>query len=410
MNIKNLYGSTVTEEEFYSRIDYLAKKHFELFNAQADAFFSTSGRTELGGNHTDHNLGCVLAGSINLDTIAAVHETPDYTVTIISDGFKPVCVDISNLDPRKDEIDSTNGIVRGMAASIAKRGGILGGFCANTNSTVLKGSGLSSSAAIEVLVGTIFNHMFNNDRFSTTELAIMGQEAENNYFGKPCGLMDQIACANGGIVGIDFKEPKNPVISPVKVDFTEFGYDLVVVGTGGSHADLTADYASIPQEMKAVAKYFGKEVLRDVSMAELLENSGKIREAMNNDRAFLRAYHFLAENQRAQDMVKALEAKDINSYFGLINSSGNSSFKYLQNIYSPNAPKEQGISLALAMTENFLNGQGAYRVQGGGFAGTIQAYIPVERTEEYFTYMAKMFKEGCCHKLAIRNVPTSRII
>ncbi len=373
------------------------------------ALFSTSGRTELGGNHTDHNHGKVLAGSINLDTIAAVHETLDYNVTLLGEGYPPVHTNISDLRENEAEFGTTEALVRGVAAAIVKRGGFIGGFEANTDSNIFKGSGLSSSASIEVLIGTIFNELFNDGRFTTTELAIIGQEAENLYFGKPCGLMDQVACANGGIVGIDFKDPQNPVIEPVHVDFQDYGYDYVVVNTGGSHADLTNDYASIPFEMKQVANYFGKETLRDVNPNEFFTCTGTLRAQLSNDRAILRAYHFFRENACAEKMLEALKCKDFNLYLALVKESGESSYKFLQNIYSPNCTTVQGISLAYAMTEHFLSDSGAFRVQGGGFAGTIEAYIPQEKTNEFVSYISNIFGKNCCTKLAIRNLPTMRI-
>lgn len=381
-----------------------------MFGTAAQAVFSTSGRTELGGNHTDHNLGKVLAGSINLDTIAAVHTVGGNTVSFASEGYPAISVDISDLDVHEDLFGTTEALIRGVAAAMAKRGGKTGGFCANVSSSVFKGSGLSSSAAVEVLVGTIFNSLFNDDRFSTTELAIMGQEAENIHFGKPSGLMDQVACANGGIVGIDFKDPAKPVITPIEIDFADFGYNLVITTTGGNHADLTADYASIPSEMRTVARYFGKKALRDVDPQQFLSQIGDLRKAVGNDRAVLRASHYFQENYRVDCMISALRDRDFGRYLSLVRSSGDSSFRYLQNIYSPKAAGEQGISLALAMTEMFLKNEGAFRVQGGGFAGTIEAYIPLEKTEAYFSHMESLFGKGCCTILAIRNLPTARVM
>jgi len=381
-----------------------------MFGTAAQAVFSTSGRTELGGNHTDHNLGKVLAGSINLDTIAAVHTVGGNTVSFASEGYPAISVDISDLDVHEDLFGTTEALIRGVAAAMAKRGGKTGGFCANVSSSVFKGSGLSSSAAVEVLVGTIFNSLFNDDRFSTTELAIMGQEAENIHFGKPSGLMDQVACANGGIVGIDFKDPAKPVITPIEIDFADFGYNLVITTTGGNHADLTADYASIPSEMRTVARYFGKKALRDVDPQQFLSQIGDLRKAVGNDRAVLRASHYFQENYRVDCMISALRDRDFGRYLSLVRSSGDSSFRYLQNIYSPKAAGEQGISLALAMTEMFLKNEGAFRVQGGGFAGTIEAYIPLEKTGAYFSHMESLFGKGCCTILAIRNLPTARVM
>ena len=237
----------------------------------------------------------------------------------------------------------------------------------------------------------------------------MGQEAENIHFGKPSGLMDQIACANGGVVGIDFRNPAAPVITPIAVDFADYGYNLVITTTGGNHADLTADYASIPSEMKTVAALFGKRNLREVDENIFFTEIGSLREKIGNDRALLRAFHYFEENKRVDAMIRALENKDFSKYLSLVTESGTSSFRYLQNIYSPSSPCEQGIALAYAMTESFLNGDGAFRVQGGGFAGTLEAYIPVDRTAAYFSHMEKLFGPGCCTILAIRNLPTTRI-
>lgn len=409
MDITGLYGKLADAEKATRRFDSLEKNHMDLFGKASQATFSTSGRTELGGNHTDHNLGKVLAGSINLDTIAAVHKTNDHVVTFISEGYPKLSVDLSDLTSKDSEFGTTDSLIRGVSASIVKRGGKIGGFCANVSSNVFKGSGLSSSAAIEVLVGTIFNSMYNDDRFCTTDLAIMGQEAENIFFGKPSGLMDQIACANGKIVGIDFKDPKAPVITPVNVDFADYGYNLVITTTGGNHADLTNDYASIPYEMKLIAKHFGKETLREVDSSLFMESIGDIRAVVGNDRAILRAFHYLEENNRVDKMVKSLESGDFNSYLSLVTESGSSSFRYLQNIYSPNAPMQQGIAMAYAMTESFLKGNGAFRVQGGGFAGTLEAYVPCDRTLDYFKHMEKAFGKDCCTVLAIRNLPTMRV-
>lgn len=418
MDIAGLYGKNANSQEVGERFSALEKKHFELFGTRPDALFSTSGRTELGGNHTDHNHGRVIAGSINLDIIAAVHEVMDYTVTIVSDGYSPISVDISDLSIKPAEFGTTQALVRGVAASIIKRGGCLGGFDANISSNVFKGSGLSSSAAIEVLIGTIFNSLFNEDKFSTTELAIMGQEAENLYFGKPSGLMDQVACANGGIVGIDFQDTSKPVITPIAIDFADYGFDYVIVNTGGSHADLTSDYASIPSEMKTVAKFFGKDVLREVEPALFFDNIAELRHQIKNDRALLRAYHFFREDVCVEKMLKALSAKDFKAYLALVMESGSSSFNYLQNIYSSKNPQEQGISLAYAWSNAFFennnlihNGiyNGAFRVQGGGFAGTIETYVPQDLTASYISYMEQLFGKDSCVRLAIRKLPTMRV-
>ncbi len=410
MDIVGLYGKLADPKSVQRRFDELVKKHLEIFGTKAEAVFSTAGRTELGGNHTDHNLGKVIAGSIDLDTIAAVHPTKDNRVVFDSEGYKAIEVDLSNLTSEESLFGTTEALIKGVAAAMVKRGGKIGGFKANVSSRVFRGSGLSSSASIEVLLGTIFNSLYNNDRFSTTDLAIMGQEAENIHFGKPSGLMDQIACANGGIVEIDFKDPEAPLITPVKVDFADYGYNLVITTTGGNHADLTDDYASIPKEMKAVASFFGQKTLRDVSEKDFFENIGKLRTELGNDRAILRAYHFFEENRKVDIMVSALLVGDFNTYLQTVTASGSSSFRYLQNIYSPRASHEQGISLAYAMTQSFLDGDGAFRVQGGGFAGTLEAYIPISRTQDYFRHMETLFGEGCCTSISIRNLPTMRVL
>lgn len=305
---------------------------------------------------------------------------------------------------------TTESLIKGVAAAIVKRNGNIGGFQANVSSGVFKGSGLSSSASIEVLLGTIFNNLYNNDSFSTTELAIIGQEAENIHFGKPSGLMDQIACANGGIVGIDFKNPKDPVITPISVDFSDYGYNLIITTTGGNHSKLTDDYAAIPREMKSVAAFFGKKTLREISETEFFENIGVLRAKLSNDRAILRAFHYFEENRKVDVMVSALLEGDFKTFLHTVTASGSSSFRYLQNIYSPESSTEQGITLAYAMTQSFLNGDGAFRVQGGGFAGTLEAYIPIGRTSDYFSHMEKLFGKGCCTILAIRNLPTMRVM
>jgi len=415
MDIAGLYGKlTSSDAEAKAaaerRFASLTDEHEKLYGTKTQAVFSTSGRTELAGNHTDHNLGKVIAGSINLDTIAAVHKNDGNEVTFASEGYPTIKVDISDLDVHEELYGTTEALIRGVAAAFVSRGGKTGGFCANVSSSVFKGSGLSSSAAVEVLVGTIFNSLFNDDRFTTTDLAIMGQEAENIHFGKPSGLMDQIACANGGIVGIDFANPKEPVITPVAADFADYGYNLVITTTGGNHADLTADYASIPAEMRTVARFFGEDYLRNVDPDTFRNSLGELRQAIRNDRAILRAHHFFNENDRVDSMMNALKKHDFMTYLSLVRQSGDSSFRYLQNIFSPKAADEQGIALALSMAESFLGDDGAFRVQGGGFAGTIEAYIPLARTGEYFRYMEEVFGTGSCTVLAIRNLPTTRVM
>lgn len=370
---------------------------------EAVTWFSCPGRTELGGNHTDHNHGRVLAGSINLDTLAAVLPRQDSLVNIWSEGYKPFSVDLADISIRTNEKGSSAALTRGLAAFLSKKtsGSKLRGFNACMNSTVVPGSGLSSSAAFEVLIGSIIASI-NGIEASPTELAIGGQYAENEYFGKPCGLMDQIACALGKICAIDFAEPSKPGIEQLAFDFSEHGYELVVVNSGSSHADLTDDYAGIPAEMKAVAKLFGKQTLNEVPEQEILAQAPEIRKK-TGDRAFLRALHFAAETRRAAGMKEALERGDLLDYFGLVKESGLSSWRLLQNIVPAGAVRDQNIAVALALTEKFLGKEGACRVHGGGFAGTIQVYLPSGRIAEYFDYMKKIFGEAQVFPLQIRS-------
>ncbi|MBN2652405.1 MAG: galactokinase [Spirochaetales bacterium] len=391
------------------RFSALAKDFGSKFGDIDFSFFSTPGRTELGGNHTDHNHGCVIAGSVQLDTLAIATKSDDNKVELVSAGYPSVIVDLDNLDVVKGEQETTDSLVRGLAAAFKKHGLEIGGWKAITTSKVPGGSGLSSSAAIEVLIGTIFNHFYNNGKVSSVEIAKMSQWAENVYFGKPCGLMDQVACAHGGIVTIDFNDPSQPIINSLNFSFRKAGYCLMVVNTGGSHADLTDEYAAVPGEMKSVAKLLGQEVLRGLKFQDILENSVKIRENCG-DRAFLRTIHFINENERAKNKAKALENNDIKRYFELVKESGNSSWKYLQNCMTGKDTAHQGITTALAITQEFLGYDGASRVHGGGFAGTIQVYIPSQRVDDYVNLMEKVFGEGSVTPLVVRAKGTSKVL
>lgn len=409
---KDLYGDKYDRNDMDQRYESLLRRHEELFGVSEDkvALFSTAGRTELAGNHTDHNLGMVIAGTINLDTIAAVSLRDDSKVIVNSEGFPEVVVDITDLEVKKEEENTTHALLRGIAKAFTDRGIKIGGWQANTTTRVLKGSGLSSSAAIEVLCAEIFNNLFNEDKLEPVELAKISQYAENVYFGKPSGLMDQIGCAQGGVVGIDFKDNKNPVLTPIAVDFEKFGYDLVIVDTKGNHADLTGEYAAVPVEMKEVAAFFGKSVLREVDYEEFIDSLPLLREKIKNDRAILRAFHYFNENLRVKAMLDCLKEDDFDSYLYYVEESGNSSFKYLQNVYPAINVKEQGLSLALAVSEDFLYGEGVCRVHGGGFAGTIQAYVPKDLTEAYIELIDSIFGPGSATVLAIRKKPTCRLI
>jgi galactokinase len=385
--------------------------------------FTAAGRTELGGNHTDHNRGKVLAASIQLDSAAVASKRDDRIVFFRSTGYPDVEIDVSDLSARPAEQGATEALVRGIAADFAQRGIAVGGFTANANPTVLRGSGLSSSAAVEVLLCKIFDTFYGEGRLTALEIAQICQKAENEYFGKPCGLMDQCACAFGGAIAIDFADPAQPLVKQIDFDLEALGYTLCVVNTRGSHADLTADYAAIPEEMRAVARRFGKDVLREVDGAMLISHAAELR-ANLGDRAVLRALHFYNENERVDNMRMLLEeaAKTLSAhtraaieqrYFELVRQSGASSWELLQNVYAPKNPREQGISLALALTQEFVDRKkihGAWRVHGGGFAGTIQAYIPLEALEAYRQSMEAVFGVGALTVLRIRPVGVAELV
>lgn len=363
--------------------------------------FSAPGRTEIGGNHTDHNHGRVLAGSVNLDVIAVVSPREDTTVQVQSAGYPMDVIDITDLSSRVEEVNKSASLIRGTVARFAQRGYGIGGFNAYTTSNVLKGSGLSSSAAFEVLIGTILNHLYADAQVSAVEIAQIAQFAENQYFGKPSGLMDQMASSVGGIVTIDFADTDAPVIEAVPFDFAASGYKLCIVDVGGDHADLTHEYAAVPSEMKAVAGDFGKPYLRDITMDDLLGAMPALR-ANNGDRAVLRAFHFLTENDRVEKQVAALKAGDFEEFKRLIIASGHSSFEYLQNIYAVCDVKEQSMSVALSLAQLLLDGCGAWRVHGGGFGGTTQNFVPTDKLEAFIATMEAVFGVGHCHVLSIR--------
>ncbi len=362
--------------------------------------FSAPGRTEIGGNHTDHNHGRVLAGSVNLDIIAVVRPTKN-AIRIKSEGYPMDTVSINELTPRDEEKNRSASLIRGTAARFAQLRYMVGGFDAYTTSNVLKGSGLSSSAAFEVLVGVILNHLYNDGAVSAVEIAQIAQYAENVYFGKPCGLMDQMASSVGNIIAIDFADPSKPIIEQVDVDFSASGHALCIVDVGGNHADLTHEYAAIPAEMFAVAESLGVEFLRDTTMNALLSNIRSLREK-HGDRAVLRSIHFLRDNDRVLDQVAALRRGDFDAFKTLIIESGNSSFEYLQNVYPNSHIEEQGMSLALALAQGILQGKGAWRVHGGGFSGTTQNFVPLDTLGEFKSLMENVFGEGSCHVLNIR--------
>jgi len=361
-------------------------------------YFSAPGRVEIGGNHTDHQHGRVLAAAIDLEATAAVKENGTSIVRINDTNFGTEEIDLSSPGVHAEERGASAALVRGVAAWFMKNGYTIGGFDADVSSNIPFGAGLSSSAAFEVLAGNIFNAL-SGAGVTRKEIAQAGQFAENNYFGKPCGLMDQTASSYGGLNVIDFKDPLNPVVMPVEADLE--GYSLCVVNTGGSHADLTPDYAAITGEMRSVAEFFGKQYLRELPADEFYSSIRNLRGL--GDRAVLRAIHFFGENERVLKQAAALGRGDMLAFFDLVVESGRSSLSHLQNVYSPVHPQRQGLTLALALSEDILAGNGAWRVHGGGFAGTILAFLPDEKKEIYSLRMNSVFGEGCCHFLKVRK-------
>nr|WP_297178551.1 galactokinase family protein [uncultured Agathobaculum sp.] len=364
---------------------------------------SAPGRTEIGGNHTDHQHGRVLAGAVDLDFIACVAVNGTGTIRFQSEGWPMVEVELDTLDPKEEEKESTAALVRGMAAQAAERGYTVRGFDVYATSSVLPGSGLSSSAACEVLLGVIENHLFCSDAIDPVTIAQMGQKAENIHFGKPCGLMDQTASSVGGAVTIDFADPAAPVVRALQVDLDSLGYALCIIDSGADHADLTDEYAAVPQEMRAVAAHFGKEVLREVSEADLLRDLPALRKAVG-DRAVLRAFHFLADNERVVKQADALAAGNMDTFLALVNESGRSSWELLQNITPAGAVQHQDMAVALTVAQRALGGRGACRVHGGGFAGTIQAFVPLDILSAFRSEVEGALGAGCCHVLRIRPV------
>ena len=372
------------------------------FGGAPERYFSAPGRTEIGGNHTDHQRGRVLAGAVNLDTVAAVRTNGTNIIRIQSKGYPMSVVDLANLEPVETEINATPALIRGVAARFAQLGCKVAGFDAYCESTVLPGSGLSSSAAYEVLIGTIINHLFFSGKASQPEIAMIGQYAENVFFGKPCGLMDQTASAVGNLVTIDFFDRDNPVIEQVNFDFASCGHALCIIDSGADHADLTEEYAAIPGEIKAVAAYFGKEVLTQIDENEFFANIPALRQACG-DRAVMRCIHFYQENARVPLQVAALREGNFDRFLALVKQSGYSSYMYLQNVIPAGYKAHQDVAVALGLCEHFLGGRGAYRVHGGGFAGTIQAFVPFDILDTFVAGMDGILGSGACHVLRIRS-------
>ena len=400
--LTEVYGSA---EATFQQVRYskLAESFENDFSENADLrFFSAPGRTEVGGNHTDHNNGKVLAAAINLDAVAAVSQRDDGIICVNSEGYPSISVDTADLKVKNDEAGKSTALIRGICARFKQLGYKYGGFNASVTSRVLSGSGLSSSAAYEVLIGTILNYLYNDGKINAVEIAQISQYAENVYFKKPCGLMDQTACSVGGFVQIDFENTEKPVINKVDFDIAKHGYNLCIVDTGGDHADLTDDYAAIRLEMNSVAECFSKSVLRQVPEKDVFERIGEIRKK-TGDRAVERAIHFYNENKRVERLANALAKGDFEAFKETIIESGKSSYMYNQNCFTLKNPESQPVALALCLTEELLKGKAAYRVHGGGFAGTIQVFLRKSEIASYTDAVKKVFGENSCYILSVRS-------
>lgn len=413
MKIEELYTGSNSVNIQKERYSGLAALFNEKYGSREPMFFSSPGRIEVGGNHTDHNNGCILAAAIDIDTIAAAAENQENRINLYSkDLNEHFTVDLSDLNIRKDEAGKTSGLIRGIAAKLRQEGFKTGGFDCVLESRIGIGSGLSSSASVEVLIGTILNCLYNDSAISFIDLAKYGQYAENHYFGKPCGLMDQLAIAAGGAVAVDFYDKERPKVEKIDLNLSGAGFAAVIVNTGGTHADLTDDYASVPAEMKAVAKKLGKELLRFTSREDLMDNLSAVRSECG-DRAVLRALHFFGENERAVFESAALREGNIGEFLRLVAESGNSSARWLQNTYSSRSIREQNIPLALEMTEYYMKrrgSKGAGRVHGGGFAGTILAFIETGLLEDYIAFMNGIFGRNSVMSVSIRNHGACRVV
>lgn len=405
----DIYGDQSLIEYQNKRYEKLLNLFTENFKGEEVAIFSAPGRSEVCGNHTDHQRGKVLATSINLDAIAAVSLNNENVIRVISDGYPMIVVNLDKIEKNKDDKSTSKGLIKGVVSGLRDAGYKVEGFDAYVTSDVLIGAGLSSSAAFEVLVGTIISGLFNDMQISPIKIAQVGQYAENVFFGKPCGLMDQMACSVGGLIYIDFNDVTNPVVEKVNADFKANRHSLCIVDTKGSHKDLTDDYAAVPKEMKDVAKFFGKDVLRDVNENDFYKQIADIRKAMG-DRAVLRAIHFFEEEKRVENIVECMNRGEFDKFLELITESGNSSFKYLQNVYTTKDVSNQGVSTGLAASEIALKKRGATRVHGGGFAGTIQAFVPDDMVNEYKAFMDNVFGKGACHVLKVRKYGGMKVI
>ncbi len=411
--LSGLYADKTALPYHKDRLIRLTRLFGEIYPDTAEGelrFFSAPGRTEIIGNHTDHNRGICIAAAIDLDAVACVRKRDDMTVRVKSAEYpKTDVVDITSLDPVAAEASHSSALIRGIAAGFVKNGYKVGGFDAVTMTDVKSGSGLSSSAAFEVLIATVMNYLYNDGQIPPDEIAKIGQFSENKFFMKPCGLMDQMASAVGGFVEMDFKDPAAPGFKKIPFDITKYGYRICITDTKGDHSDLTDDYSAIRGEMEAVAGFFGKSCLRECSLDQVLANAAELKKEFG-DRAVLRAIHFFKENDRVDELSKVLGTGDIDAYLALIRSSANSSYKFNQNVFTPKKPKEQPIALAICLSEHVLGDRGACRVHGGGFAGTMQAYVPEDLLDEYKKTIDSVFGEGSCMVVSIRDKGGCEII
>lgn len=407
--LEDIYVDQQVIQEQESRYIKAMEEFITLYGEQEVEIYSAAGRSEVGGNHTDHQQGMVLATSINLDVIAVVSRNQDDSVRVVSEGYKMIELSAEDLEKRPEEEETSIGLIRGVLRGFRDRGYKTGGFNAYMTSDVLGGSGLSSSAAFETVVGTIIDGLYNEMRVGMVEIAQIGQFAENVFFGKPSGLMDQMACAVGGLIHIDFKDPKEPKVEKVDVDFEAYHYSLCIVDVKASHSDLTYAYASVPEEMKKVCGYFGKKHLREIAPEVFYSHIAEIRKE-TGDRAVLRAIHFYGDNERVQKQVDALRSGAFQEFLKLVKESGDSSFKYLQNIYTNEDVQNQSMSVALAVSEHVLGDKGVCRVHGGGFAGTIQAFVANDFVETYRSAMDAVFGAGSCHVLKVRKYGGLRVM
>ena len=406
IDIEYIYACKSEERQQYiDRFEKVIDGFSENFGEAEDLrIFSAPGRTEIGGNHTDHQHGAVIAGGLNLDVVGVCRPNGTNEIRVQSEGYPMSIVNLSELKPNEAEFGSSEALIRGVAAKFAEMGYEVSGFDAYATSNVLKGSGMSSSAAYEVFLGNIINNLFANGEVNAVEIAKIGQFAENVYFGKPCGLLDQMASSVSGMVAMDFCDVEKPFVEKIDFDFAKTEHALCIIDTGADHSDLTDEYAAITVEMRKVANFFGKDFLNDVTKEEFMAKIKDIREAINDDRAVLRAYHYFNETQRAKEEANALKAGDFNKFLSIVKKSGLSSYMYLQNVYASSMPNAQAVSLSLALCDEILGERGAYRVHGGGFAGTIQAFVPFDILDEFKTKIEAVLGKGMCHILSIRPV------